>query len=150
MAKPLTEAPERQVGKDQLAGLVRGKLAAKAAAVKAREHIDDKIANAVENTNLHRAAFNLIVSLAQKDELKRKDFLTAFDLYRDLAGEAGLFGEEHAGDLMDGAGAGEGDDPRPAFLKQQEDERKAAEDEQRETNVTRLKRGIKPLAEASA
>lgn len=137
MAKPLTETADRQIGREQLAALVREKMRAKDAAARANEFANEKISSAVENVNLHRGAFNLIAALARKDEQKRKDFLSAFDLYRDMAEEAGLFGDQHIGDLMDDAANGAKDD--------EEASRAAEEAEQIANNVTRLTRGIQKL-----
>ena len=130
MAKPLTSTPERQIGAEQFAALVRSGLDADNRASKAKAQYTDNVAAAVENANLHRGAFNLVKRLAKMDELKRKDFLAAFGLYCDHAEKKGLFGAEHTGDLV-GRTA---DDPK-------------SDDSERQTvnNVTRLRKGIKKL-----
>jgi len=131
MAKPLTQTPERQIGADQFAALVRSGLDADNRASKAKAQYSDNVAAAVENANLHRGAFNLVKRLAKMDELKRKDFLAALDLYCDHAEKKGLFGSEHAGDLVGRTSEGPAEDDADA--------------RQTVDNVTRLKRGIKQL-----
>lgn len=130
MAKPLTDTPERQIGAEQFAALVRSGLDADNRAEKAKAQYSDNVANAVENANLHRGAFNLVKRLAKMDELKRKDFLSALELYCDHAEKKGLFGAEHAGDLVGRTSA--------------KDEKAEREDVTAE-NVTKLRRGIKQL-----
>jgi hypothetical protein len=47
----------------------------------------------------------LVAKLVRMDEIKRNAFCAAFELYLNYAQEGGLFGDEHVGDLLDGAEA---------------------------------------------
>lgn len=102
--------------------------------------IGQMIADAVEKNFLHKGAFSLIAKLHKMDELKRNDFLRAFDIYRERM-EAKDWGSGK--DLMDGAADGDSSDgDEPAA----ETQAKTGE-EIGEENARKVKRGIKPLAD---
>jgi hypothetical protein len=75
--------------------------------------IGERIAQAVENGNLHAGAFKFVCSLSrkhEKDEHKALEFWRQVLVYHDEFEKAGLFGEQHVGDLADMAsGSGEED-----------------------------------------
>jgi hypothetical protein len=95
--------------------------------------IGERIKTAVEDGNLHRKLFSLMRALARMDELKRKDFLSQFDVYVEMCERAGFFGSEHVSDLVDDA-------QRDAAGEKAEADERAAK-----SNVRKLREGIKPL-----
>lgn len=94
--------------------------------------IGERIKEASENGHLHRALFGLMLKLSRQDELKREDFIAQFPEYVRMCREAGIFGQEHVGNLFDQ----QEDDDAPDGPN---------EDEQVAENVTRLESGIKQL-----
>lgn len=74
--------------------------------------IGERIAQAVENGNLHPGAFKFVCSLArkhEKDEHKALEFWRQVLVYHEEFEKSGLFGEAHVGDLADMAGEPSGD-----------------------------------------
>lgn len=102
--------------------------------------IGQMIADAVEKNFLHKGAFSLIAKLHKMDEMKRNDFLRAFDIYRERM-EAKEWGSGK--DMMDGADtddSAEGDPPEA-------DKAAKTAEEIGEENGRKVRRGIKPLAD---
>lgn len=92
--------------------------------------LGETIKTAVDTHNLHRGAFSMTAKLDRMDEMKRADFLRSFDRYREYM--------ESAGGSWSAA---------PDLADQAEAENAGPSDEEiTRTNVTRLQRGIKPLA----
>lgn len=98
--------------------------------------LGEEIKEAVENKHLNARALKNIARLARMDADKRLAELSAFDLYRTYAEEAGLFGGGHVGDLVDDA-ASESEQSEASSLGDV-----AAE------NVRKLRRGIKKIPES--
>jgi hypothetical protein len=96
--------------------------------------LGERIKDACENGHLHRQLFGLMLKLSRQDELKREDFISQFPVYVDMCREAGIFGQEHVGDLLDGAASEE---------EPEQDRNEAAA----EANTKALEKGIKPLTE---
>lgn len=130
----MSDSAEKIVNKRQFAALVKAADQSKTKVASINGEIGERIKQAVENGNLHAGAFKSIVKLYRADPEKRDAYLRAFDMYRDMAGELGLF-EEHVGDLDD--------------MARRENEREAEEAEaaQIEENERRLKSGISELSE---
>lgn len=126
--------PQRIVAKKQLVSLLKDHHLKKKRSQSIAGEIGERVKNAVENGNLHRGVYSLMLKLYGMDEVKRNDFLRLFPLYVDMCREEGLFGSEHVGDLLD--------------EKQGEDEPGRDEDaEAAERNAAALEKGIKPLDE---
>ena len=105
--------------------------------------IGERIAQAVENGNLHAGAFKFVCSLArkhEKDEHKALEFWRQVLVYHEEFEKAGLFGEQHVGDLADMA-SGSGDEDTG-------DEDTGDADAAR--NAKALKSGIGQLSEEDA
>ena len=96
-----------------------------------------EVKEAVERDNLHKGAFALFARLDGMDELKRNDFLRAFDIYRDRA-EADKGRWNGTGDIVDRA---------QQQADKEAEEKASADAKQTETNVTRLRRGIRQKEE---
>jgi len=72
--------------------------------------IGERIGHAVENANLHAGAFKFCCSLArkhEKDEHKANEFWRMCQIYHEEFEKAGLFGEQHVGDLVEDAESGD-------------------------------------------
>lgn len=123
------DAVERTVNSLHFAGLVRRVCENKSKAAEHAQDTSERVRAAVDNDNLHRGAFGMIVKLARMDEYKRNDFLRQFELYLDIAREQKLFGDEHVGDLVDATRAAE------------------PEEDVGEKNAEMLAKGIKQLPE---
>ena len=107
--------------------------------------IGQEIKEAVEKNHLHKGAFALFAKLDAMDELKRNDFLRAFDVYRDRAeGEKGTWNS--AGDILDRSAPDEGEESGDKSAEEIEAEAAAAAAAHVKTNVTRL-RGIRKKAD---
>ena len=97
-----------------------------------------EVKEAVDKDHLHKGAFALFAKLDRMDELKRNDFLRAFDIYRERADASG--GRwDGTGDIIDRSAQEE---------KAAAQEKASADEEQVKTNVTRLRRGIKRTEDA--
>lgn len=92
--------------------------------------LGERLLHHKEASNLHLGAFRLIAKLYRDADDKRKDFIAAFELYRDIIEESGGWPGEHAGDLADMAGE-----------RQEVDEDAAAA----ERNADALQKGITEL-----
>jgi hypothetical protein len=92
-----TVAPKQLIALIQEAHRERGKISTISGA------LGERVKLAIDNGHLHRGAFALSVRLYKMDELKREDFLRQIDLYVDICRAGGLFGAEHAGDLVEDA-----------------------------------------------
>lgn len=141
---------DRTVAPKQLVALIRDADQKKTKMQSIAGEIGARVKAAVENGNMHRGAYALMVRLYRMDEERRNDFIRSVQLYLDICREEGLFGDEHVGDLADMAGGvddEDGDDPRPAFLKNKHAQ---DADDQVATNVDRLTAGIKGLPGADA
>lgn len=125
------DAVERTVNSLHFAGLVRRVCENKSKAAEHAHDTSDRVRAAVDNDNLHRGAFGLIVKLARMDEYKRNDFLRQFELYLDIAREQKLFGDEHMGDLVDATHASDAE----------------SREDIGEKNAEMLAKGIKQLPE---
>jgi hypothetical protein len=104
-AKTSETSTDRTIAAKQLIALVKDCDQKKTKIASHVGEIGERIKSAVENGNLHKAAFGLIVKLFRMDEDKRNDFLRQFPLYVDMCRDAGLFGSEHVGDLVEDAEA---------------------------------------------
>jgi len=134
MAKAKSSEPtsERVIGKTQFVALVN-ELYQKGQRVKSiTGEMGERVKHAEENAHLNKKALSMIRALHKMDEEKRDDVLRSFDLYRTYAEEAGLFGNNHCGDLVDQAEVGTDEDPG---------EKQAAD------NAVRLEAGIKKLSD---
>lgn len=141
---------DRTVAPKQLVALIKDADQKRTKIQSISGEIGARVKAAVENGNMHRGAYALMVRLYRMDEERRNDFIRSIQLYLDICSEEGLFGDEHVGDLADMA-ASEGptdddDDPRPALLKNKGADPDA---EHVATNVERLG-GIKGLPGADA
>lgn len=122
---------EKVVSKHLLLGLIKEANATKTKIGELSGSLGERVKTASENGHLHKAAFANVVKLSRMEELKRRDFLRQRAIYEEMAQEAGLFGDEHAGDLVDEAEEDQSDegeddaDVRPGFLQ---DRDKAAAD----------------------
>jgi len=67
----------------------------------------EEIRGYVEDKHLHAKALKRVAELVRMDQEKRDDFLRAQARYCEYAKEAGLFGDEHTGDLVEQAENGE-------------------------------------------
>lgn len=101
----MADGPEKTANKKQVLALVAALNETKTKTASINGEIGKRIRSAVENGHLHAGALKLVAKLARMAELKRADFLRAFELYCDFAKEGALFGEEHEGDLADEAEA---------------------------------------------
>lgn len=101
------ESVDRTVNAQYFASLVRKVDENKTKSAAISQDTSELVRAAVDNDNLHRGAFGLIVKLRRMDEYKRNDFLRQFELYLDIAREQKLFGSEHVGDLVDATRAAE-------------------------------------------
>lgn len=148
MAKKLGESANKDAklpGKEQVESVRRLYDSAKREAAEARGGVGTIIQNAEKKHNIHPAAFKAAVKLHDMDPVKRSAWLAHFDHYRDALGldaQAEMFPETAGVEDADD-GAGEPDEweenaPDAAPL--------APEPDPVAENVTRLKRGIKPLA----
>lgn len=118
---------EKVISKTQLLALIKEANATKTKIGELSGALGERVKNASDNGNLHKAAFANVVKLSRMEELKRRDYLRQREIYEQFAQEAGLFGEEHAGDLLDEAdadetaeylaGADHEADVRPQFLQ---------------------------------
>lgn len=112
---------DRTVAPKQLVALIKDADQKKTKMQSIAGEIGARVKAAVENGNMHRGAYALMVRLYRMDEERRNDFIRSIQLYLDICAEEGLFGDEHVGDLADMAAsevpADDDDDPRPAFLK---------------------------------
>lgn len=125
-AQPETAAP-----KNLVLSLIRRSNEIKTRMQSIAGELGAEITSAVEDRYLHSGALKLVAKLSRMDELKRDAFLGSFDLYRDYALEGGLFGDEHVGDLVEAAEAGNG----------------TALGDILAGNVKKLRRGIKKIPE---
>jgi hypothetical protein len=126
------DTSERATPAKQVIALIKAKNTAHTRVQSINGEIGERLRHAKDNAHLNLQAFGLISKLARMDEEKRNDFLRAFDLYRDYAEEANLFGEEHVGDLLDGAKGEDDSDP---------------DADASSANVVALERGIKALSD---
>jgi hypothetical protein len=95
--------------------------------------LGERIKDAVENKHLHASALKFTARLARMDAVKGNEFWRSVQLYMDYASEAGLFGAQS--DFID--------------LAQEAAEAGNGEDIGAE-NAGKIRRGIKPLHEASS
>lgn len=140
---------DRTVAPKQLVALIKDADQKKTKIQSISGEIGARVKAAVDDGNMHRGAYALMVRLYRMDEERRNDFIRSIQLYLDICREEGLFGSEHVGDLADMAAGNDGeddDDPRPAFLKNKHADPDA---EHVETNIERLG-GIKGLPGADA
>lgn len=128
--------PEEKVTKlvnaKQLVALLRDASNKKTKVAEINGEIGERIKNAAENGNLHKGLFGLMLKLSRMDELKRNDFLDQFPEYVRMCREAGLFGQEHVGDLLS--------DKEPT---QEELDAEAAA-----ANAEAIEKGITPIPDA--
>ncbi|WP_159728339.1 hypothetical protein [Methylosinus sp. Ce-a6] len=99
--------------------------------------IGERIAKAVENGNLHAKAFKFNCALArmfEKDDLKAREFWRCLILYHEEFEKAGLFGEQHVGDIDE-------------LARKAEQDEHDAEAAQAEANGKAIMEGIGPLPE---
>lgn len=90
----------RAAGKNIVLSLIRASNETRARMQSEAGELGQEIKAAVEDNHVHAGALKLIAKFVRMNELKRVEFLGAFDLYRTYAREARLFGAEHAGDLV--------------------------------------------------
>jgi hypothetical protein len=116
---------------EQFERLMRLALKTKSAAADLSSALGEKVKDAAEKLNLHRAAWSHTLKLTRMSAEKREMFLRAADKYAIMAQHAGLW-EVYTGDIEEMAnGAAE-----PA-----KDERVA--EEIRDWNVAAIRKGIK-------
>jgi uncharacterized protein (UPF0335 family) len=135
MAKDAGDATEKVINKKQFLALLNHADQCKTRQQSINGELGERVKNAVENANLDKKAFGLILQAKRMDELKREAFKRNFDLYWDFCAEAGLFGQEHVGDLASMA---------------QETPEEDADAVAAAENTKKLEAGIKPLPEADA
>ncbi len=99
----MTDEASKIVNQKQFVALVKAADQAKTKVASINGELGERIKTAVENGHLHAGAFKFICKLSRMDEAKRDEFLRQFDIYREMAIKAQLFGEEHVGDLADQA-----------------------------------------------
>jgi hypothetical protein len=102
------DAPRKMIGKKSLKDLVQFAEAQRGKIATATGHLGQKIAEAVENKNLHAPAFRQMIRLRKMDPLKLRSYLDAFDYYRDVLKlddlKATSLFEDGGGDADDEAG----------------------------------------------
>lgn len=98
----------------------------------------EEIKGYIEDKHLHSGAVKAVARLVRMDSEKRDDFLRAQARYYEYAKDAGLFGDEYAGDIVDQAEDG-GQRPHIVSLGDVVDQ-----------NVARLRGGIKQAPEQDA
>ena len=130
------EPSARQISAKQLIALINDADQKKTRMASISGELGERVKSAVDNGNLNKKAFGLAVSVYRMSEESRSAFLGAFFLYIDMMREAGMFGDEHVGDLADMAAA-------------PEDERDL-DAEAGDANAALLAKGIKPLPEDEA
>lgn len=97
----MSEPTTKLVNAKQLVALLKDADQKKTRVASINGELGERIKAAVEDGNLHRQLFGLMLKLSRQDEIKRNDFLAQFPEYVRMCREAGLFGQEHAGDLLD-------------------------------------------------
>ncbi|MDP2358670.1 MAG: hypothetical protein Q8M31_21805 [Beijerinckiaceae bacterium] len=122
-------AVQRVVNADQLVALVKWSNEKRGQISELSGEIGERVKYAADNGNLHRGVFALVCKLKRMDEYKRNDFLRQFNLYLDMCREKALFGQEHAGDLLDAT----------------ENEEESEEEDIAAKNAAAIEKGIKPL-----
>jgi hypothetical protein len=98
-----------QIAPKQIISLLKAINIVKTKVASINGEVGERVRAAVENGNVNSRALKQIAAEIRMDEDKRNDFQRSLALYRDIATEAGLFGEEHTGDLLETAEAS-GDD----------------------------------------
>lgn len=147
MAKKKSDAPERAIGKQQLVALLKEGLATKAKASEIAGKFGKRVKSAVDDANLDNKAFNFWLGALKMEAMRQQAFLRNVEYYGDLLREEGLIRESQGELPLDGEG-----DEDESHATEDEAPLDAAEAEQVETNVTRLKniRKTKPKDEPEA
>jgi hypothetical protein len=134
------EAATKVANTKQMIALAKALNQSKSKVASINGEIGERIAKAVENGNLHAKAFKFNCALArmfEKDDLKAREFWRNVLLYNEEFENAGLFGEQHVGDI----------DELARKAAAEEAERQDAEDAAiGEENARLVMEGIKPLA----
>jgi hypothetical protein len=111
MAKPKKDASSTETinyaPKKLVLGLIRGINEDKTRVQSINGARGEEIKGCVEDKHLHSGALKAVAKLVRMDPEKRDDFLRAHAKYYEYAKEAGLFGDEHVGDLVDDTADGE-------------------------------------------
>lgn len=128
----MTEQTTKIVNKKQFLALLKDASNKKTKVASINCEIGERIKSAVDDGHLHRQLFGLMLKLSRMDELKRNDFLAQFPIYVEMCREGGVFGDEHAGDLLS----------QPQEQSQEEADAEAAA-----ANAAAIERGITPLPE---
>jgi hypothetical protein len=97
----MSEAPIKLVNAKHLVALLKDADNKKTRIASINGEIGERIKEAVENGNLHKGLFGLMLKLSRQDEQKREEFIGQFQAYVDMCREHGVFGQEHVGDLLD-------------------------------------------------
>ena len=148
MPKKKADAPERAIGKSQLVALLKEGMATKSKTSEIAGKFGKRIKSAADDANLDTKAFGFCLSVLRMEAMRQQAFLRNVEYYLDLLREEGLIRESQGELALDG----EGDDDE-SHATEDEAPLDAAESEQVETNVTRLKQNIrktKPKDEPAA
>jgi len=127
----MTHSAKKIVNAKQFVALLRDADQKKTRVASINGEIGERIKEASENGHLHRALFGLMLKLSRQDELKREDFISQFPIYVEMCREAGVFGQEHVGNLAD--------------MAAEEEPEQDADEAAAEANTTALEKGIKKL-----
>ena len=114
------ESTSKVCNPKQLIALAKAFNATKSKIGSINGEIGERIANAVEDGNLHAGAFKFVCSLArkhEKDELKASEFWRQTLVYHEEFEKAGLFGDQHVGDLDEMAGEPSAEDADAAVVE---------------------------------
>lgn len=128
------DAPERAIGKQQLVALLKEALATKSKVSEISGKLGKRMKSAADDANLDTKAFNFWLGVLKMEAMRQQAFLRNVDYYGDLLREEGLIRESQGELPLDGEG-----DEDESHATEDEAPLDAAEAEQVETNVTRLK-----------
>ena len=88
----------------QIVSILRAIPLAKASVASINGDIGQRIKDLQDSHDLNAKAIKEVARRIGMDEVKRNDYLRALKLYSDIAEKHGLFGEEHAADMVDDLG----------------------------------------------
>jgi hypothetical protein len=94
------EGTTKIVNKKQFLALLKDADQKKTRVASINGELGERIKEASESGHLHRQLFGLMLKLSRQDELRRNDFLAQFPIYVEMCRDGGIFGQEHAGDLV--------------------------------------------------
>jgi hypothetical protein len=105
---------ERQPSVREIVSLLKGINESKTKVGKINGAIGERLRDAKKYSNLDIDAAKQVAKEIRTPENRRNDLLRKVEFYRGIAREAGLYGDEHTGDFLDGE-AEEVDEAAPAL-----------------------------------